>query len=147
MTRHGGDQRQPCTIPVCVSELERPAVGQEQAQPAGTVIVTGGRQPRPVFEATRIVRRCLGLEIPGELAKVVQAEQETSQAERIFSWKTEQPRQTITQLAITGADRGHVEAMKRQRMPLGSAIRISRTSLPPKAKDVHGLSWRRIGQR
>ena len=74
----------------------------------------------------------------------MQTKEKANQTEGMFSRQAEQAWQVTAQPAMSGQqdlpNRGHVETMKRQRVPFRPAVRVARLGFSPKTKNVHAQS-------
>ena len=118
-------------------ELEEVDVRTEQSQAASPVVVC--QRLGAVVETVRVQVRHFGLESLGELADIVQAEQEADERCSLVSRQIQQAKQTVAQTVMLRkqgfADRGYVEAMKRQRMPPWSTVGIAGPGFSPEGEN------------
>ena len=115
------DQRAPNRMTDPLRQPERGGIHVEQGQASCTVVVPAREPRRIVAEAVRVAGRLLGLELPGELAHVVEAQQVADQRSRQLVRQPQQTAQALTQSAVLReqrlADRGHVQAVESRRVP------------------------------
>ena len=139
VTGDRGDQRAPRARALSLRQLECAGVGVEQTQAPGAVVVLVREARRVVPEAVRVELRRLRLELFCELSDVMQAEEVANQWDRLITRETQQTTHARTESAVLRqqnlADSGHIQAVKRGRMP-ARTVRASGASLAPEPEDI-----------
>ena len=136
-----GDERWPGALPCTFGQEEAVGRGIEEAHSPGSVIKSGSHPGGVVIEALWVMGWHLSLELLGELADVVQAEEVPKERCRFFERQLHQAGKVLAEPGLRCqqgfAGRSHVERMVRERMPLRTAVRVERLGLAPEANHVH----------